>query len=208
MLISLKKRIFKCFDVSMIYHTSAGIKSFNQLISSDAFVPYGSNSAGFVNTKHLRLGIDNLVDSYANIGKPVNESPHFELIDNIMQDKGIEGCDYFYRLEIGALDLRPPQKVKGTLVVNKTRADILGIHKSIMTGHCEPIKTIGYGNIKYIIDGKHRASLYHYLGIDALCIDVTHVINDSFFYWVYRLMRKRETDYSKHIRFFREFYGE
>ena len=79
-------RICKRFDISILYQTKVGIKCTNQLLSSDMFKYFVSGETKYVPAKNLWLAIDGLKDSYSLIGRPVADSPHFELMQLLQEE--------------------------------------------------------------------------------------------------------------------------
>jgi hypothetical protein len=195
-------KLLNKFNVSIIYQTKTGIKSFHQVISNDTFKCYGSTNVQLIDANNLTLWIDNLRDKYTNINSSVYNSPHFDLVTKLIQNVRLNGCEYLNRVQKGRLDFRKPQKITNEFI-EEFKKDIFDIYDQVKEGTCEPIKIVKRGNINYIADGKHRASLYAFLGRQVPCIDITPAISDSFFWWVYRLMLKEEKEYSKHISYFK-----
>jgi len=194
-------RICKRFDVSILYQTTVGIKCTNQLVSSDMFNYFASGETKYVPAENLWLTFDGLKDSYTLLYRSVADSPHFELMQLLQKGTDLNHSDYLRRVVDGTLDFRPAKKISPNhirFLRNSYSAKINSIQAEVY----QPIKVFKVGDKYYIADGKHTAAMCALVGINAKCIDVSLVVYDSFFWWVYRKMLKNKKDYSKHIKYF------
>ena len=194
-------RICKRFDISILYQTKVGIKCTNQLLSSDMFKYFVAGETKYVPAKNLWLAIDGLKDSYSLIGRPVADSPHFELMQLLQEGSDPRHSDYFRRVVDGTLDFRLAKKI-GLNYIRFLRKIYSSNIDSIQTENYQAVKVFKVGDKYYIADGKHTAAMCALVGINAKCINVSLVVYDSFFWWVYQKMLKNQKSYSKHIEYF------
>lgn len=202
--ITIQNKIFgicKKFDISILYQSKVGIKSTNQLISSDALKFFQTESRCNIDGKSLHIGFDGLKDEFTLINRKIMDSPHFELMDLLCNNKDIMESEYIKRTLSGTLDFRFRRKI------DKQYLD--HIHEKfeqklllIKLDEYEPVKVINVNGQYFIIDGKHTAALCSYLEIAPKCVEIEYVTHDSFWMWIYRKMLKHKNSYKKNIEFY------
>lgn len=201
MLARLVHKFCKRFDIALLYHSGVGVKCCNQLIRSERFSRFVQGGVFQVAGDQLRLGFDALGDEHTLLGVPIAESPHLELIQVIRSGKELASSRYVARAAQGTLDFRPPRKLDATflrMLEQKCEKTLT----AIQAGDFEPIKTVQVGGLAYIADGKHRAAACSWLGVPCRCVDASLLIQDSFYWWVYRKMKSRPARYRKHLQWF------
>lgn len=196
------RRLSKHFSFSLLYETSVGIKSSEQLISSDLFKYHADNVEFICKTENLYIGFDGLKDKYTNIDKSIIDSPHFEFIASINQNI-LEDLNYISQKMNGTIDFRSSVsnvEIQKLLEINELKKE------AVLNNSYKPIQTVRINKKHYIADGKHTAALCHFFNISPRCTDVTSVAYDSFFFWVYKKMTLNPLKYSKHIEWFKKLY--
>lgn len=190
------------FDVSILYYSRVGVKCINQLPDSDMFKHHATGDVFSVEASDLHLSTDRLKDRYTLLGRPVTQSPHYDLMQKLEKGIDIRESEYMKRLVVGALDARDPVKI-GQAFIELMHRKFEEEYERLKTGECEPVKVAKVGGRLYISDGKHRAALCALLGLAPRCVDVSTVVLDSFNWWVYRKMLKKPSQFTKHIEFYR-----
>ena len=188
-------------DVSLIYFTCVGIKYFNTPISRIIFDCFILGDKFELSIDKLLIGPDNLKDKYSLLGTPVSKSPYIELMQFLNVSKDIKNIEYLERAKKGTLDIRCAKLIDNQYVrslYNKFESSKLLIEKHI----CTPIKCVLVDNECYIADGKHTAALCKILDITPQCVDVTPLMYDSWFLWLYNKMQKKPNEFQKHLAFF------
>ena len=194
-------RLCRRYDISKLFASSCGIKCTNQLLSSDLFKFFEGFSVDEVRTSNLYIGFDALVDSSTLLGERLEDAPHVGLMHHLSQAEDIEHCDYVRRVRAGTLDFRPRQHV-GPVQKTALAESFRKARESVESGSYDPIQVCTIDGKHYIANGKHRAALCVILGIQPICVDVSLVMFDSFYWWVYHKMKKRESVFQKHIAWF------
>jgi len=206
------KIIYQCckifdLDLSILYECKVGIKCTNQLVSSEMFNYFVSGETKSVHPENLYLTFDGLKDSYTLLARSVVNSPHFELMQ-ILQDGGdVLHSDYLSRVVNGTLDFRSGQKIGNNytgFLRNKYNERINSIENDLYI----PVKIFKVNEKYYIADGKHTAAVCALVGVSPRCIDVSTLVYDSFFWWIYRKMLKHRANYLQHIEFFESLLNE
>jgi len=102
----IANRLFRRFDISLLYENKYGIKCFNQLITSDSFPFYRSSSVFELPSEQLFVGFDGLKDKYTLINACIINSPHFDLVSCLSSENKVELSSYVQKAAKGTLDFR------------------------------------------------------------------------------------------------------
>lgn len=194
-------RICERLDVVALYSTAAGIKCVNRPVFYERLDYLAAPEIRLLVPEQLRLGFDGLKDTFSLLDTPLTESPHFDLMKRLNDGTDLRGSDYVRRIESGALDFRPPRRLRDKQLAAR-RADFLEMRARIEAGDYEPITVFSLDGRHYIADGKHRAAVCALLGAGVRCRDASAGLHDSFYWWVLRKMEKTAEQYRKHIRWF------
>ena len=197
--------LFRQAGISILYHGKYGVKSIHQMIASDHYKYFQIKATETLPANKLLIGIDGLKDRFTSLGKPIVESPHFQMMQLLNDNKDISNCDYIRTIKIGALDTRKPVRVTNHFKDYLKNQFILK-KQAVLSGRYEPAKIIRFGNQIHVIDGRHTAALCSLYAQDITCMDVTLAMYDSYFYWMYQKMLQRKDQYGIHINFWKEFY--
>lgn len=200
-------KIFGQRSATILYKTAVGIKCFNQLISSDFFDYFKIQDIGALPVGDLYIGFDGLKDKHTLLGTKLEQSPYLELMMMLKNGKEIGNTEYVKRVSCGTLDFRPARKTDKNFI-EYTSKRFNDVNEDVKKKLITEIKVIKIGNKYYIADGKHRAALYSLYGISPKCIDVTPVMCDSFYQWIYLRMKKNQKAYQKHIDYFELIYNK
>lgn len=200
-------RLFRLADFASLYQTDVGIKSRNQLISSEMFSYHATGEVMEVSPDSLFLGWDGLRDQHTLLRRRVVDGPHLSLMRALSGEGHLGDSEYIKRSVQGTLDFRPPQRA--------TRK-FIGVlesvyHKKIVLvreKRYAPVKVIRVGRDLFIADGKHTAALCASLGLNVRCVDATTAMLDSFYWWVHRKMLRSRKQYQIHIRHYETLLGE
>lgn len=199
-------RICRRFDFSGLYFGKYGIKSYNQLVTSNHLSLFATGKPVNLPISELHIGFDGINDTRTLLGTPIAKSPHFQLVQAMENDEPLDSCEYFKRAVQGTLDFRPAQKIRNTQIQG-AKKKFLESKTLIETHQNFLVKTFTIAGRHYIADGKHRVATYQLLGITQVpCQDMTPAIYDSFYNWVYRKMKRRPDEFRKHIRWFEDAY--
>lgn len=202
-------RLFRRWDVALLYETEHGIKCLNQIIRSEHFDLSASETSFQLSPTEILLGVDGLKDEHTLLGTRISESPHLDLVTCFEKGGDIRRCSYVRKAEEGTLDFRPRHKVTDEHVQTLRRQ--FGEQRgAIEQEKYEPVRTVRIFDRHYIADGKHRAATCALLDVPIKCVDASGLIHDSFFWWVQRKMLRNKAHYRKHIELFEsilEHYG-
>ncbi|NEQ62191.1 MAG: hypothetical protein F6K53_34220 [Moorea sp. SIO4A1] len=189
-------------DISILYQSEVGIKCFNQLLSSDILKYFCVGEIKSLQLESLYLCADGLKDSHTLVNTNIVDSPHFDLMKNLKNNKDVMDSSYVKRVNRGILDFRSPRKVNHNYIAFlKTKYQEK--MNSIKIGNYEPIKVFNVDGRYFIADGKHTAACCALIGVEPKVIHLSKVIYDSFWIWVYKKMLKNSNEYKKNIEFFK-----
>jgi len=192
-------KLLKLIDVSLLYKTSKGIKSLNQLMQSQTIL---KNDVLNLSGEDLYLGFDALKDEYSLVGVNIECSPHYYLMSVIDNGKNIKQTDYCKRHENGTLDSRSAMVISENTLLNFKKT-FKERKKQIIDVSYAPVQVYKIDGKYYIADGKHRAALCTYLNKSVKCVDIgTVFLKDSFRQWMYRKMCKNSSKYKRNISLF------
>ncbi len=184
-------RMCKLFNKTIYYKTKYGIKVLNR--KSDSEIQYVSESV-LLNPNELYLGIDGLKDEYSSAGISCDNSPHADLMNKCLI--GDLSDSYYIRNErIGALDGRDTVFYNDSFHFEQFRKNLSQIEKDY-----KPVKYYVIDGIKYIADGKHRASLCAIQNRKVKCCEIR--LGQStidYFKNLVSVMEKRPELYSKNL---------
>lgn len=191
----------KKLGISLLYHTSKGVKYLNPLMRSmklQASEPFEAEP------DQLFIGFDALKDPYTLVGVDLLHSPHYGLMEAMEKGENPAYTDYCKRYKNGTLDTRSPVKLTKAVLDNFAKT-FPKRKKEILDGVCEPVQVYRVGEKLYLADGKHRAALCAFLGKTIPCVEISpDYLNDSFRRWMYDAMRRKPAQYQKNIQLFRE----
>lgn len=197
----LASRFFKNNFISGLYECREGIKTYNQLLSSEKFDGFVGGDRLNIQCRELRLPPDFLNDAHTLLGTPIDQSPFSRLVASVHANESLATSDYVYRRTSGTLDFMPARKLDGS-DLNKLEEVCRTQTARIEGGDYEPIKLVLLAGKYYIFDGKHRAATCAYLQRDVLCVDITKVIYDSFYWWIRERMLRSSARYTRHLILF------
>lgn len=199
-------RANRFFAFSYLYETHAGLKSINQLISSDQYIFYIKKKEERIDPNLLSMGFDGLNDSYTYLGSSLIESPHLEMMQFLSEGKDIISSVYITKLAAGSLDTRPACLVDQGYIsmIEREFAERL---KMIRSDSYRPVRVVNVNGSFFIEDGRHTAALCALLNIRPRCVEVSPLVYcDSFVMWIYKTMVKKPDSYSKHLTFFEKIF--
>ena len=194
-------KITSRLEISMLFRSKIGIKCYNKTINSNLFDYFVVGKIGPIKADNLYIFSDGLTDIHTLLYCRLEDSPHVELMHLLKENKDIDNSNYMKRLSSGTIDYRFPQRRSKHLMEN-TRNIFKEKIYLVQSGNYQPVKVCKIGGQYFIPDGKHTAALCAILGIAPICVDVSPLIFDSFYWWVYQMMLKEKENYRKHIRFF------
>lgn len=193
------------FDISLLYNSSVGIKSYNQIITSDLFEYFVTKKEKILRPEQLELGLDGLKDTFSLLGTSLINSPHLDLMKKLYNSDDIINSDYMARAASGTLDFRPGRKITSGFLEHLLHKYHHSL-KLVSSEAYDPIKIFCVGSKYIIADGKHTAAICALLGTQVVCLDATPLVYDSFFHWVYRKLKKDPRYYRKHMDYFDSIY--
>lgn len=188
-------------DFSLVYFSPVGIKYFNPPISRSIFDYFILGNKFELSIDRLLIGPDNLKDKYTLLGTPISKSPYIGLMQFLNTSRDIKNIEYLERVKKGTLDIRRARSVDNQYIrrlYNKFESKKSLIQKNTYV----PIKCVLVDNEYYIADGKHTAALCEILDITPKCVDVTPLMYDSWFLWLYNKMQKKPNEFRKHLVYF------
>lgn len=189
----------KVCNISLIYETSKGVKSLNQLMqSSDC----KKGKKVICDAKDLYLGFDALKDVYSLAGVNIMDSPHFDFMRALDGGDDLLKTEYCERFKTGTLDSRSGVFVSKKMLQMFCRK--YGMRRQEIEKECyKPVQIYQVADKYYIADGKHRAALCAYMGQPIVCIEVSpELLQDSFRLWMYRKMMRKPNVYKKNLMLF------
>lgn len=199
----IKYKLYKVLGKSKLYETSYGIKVVNPVHFRGQVFEYKEVT---VNPTELYLGCDALNDDYTLVGKPISQSPHFELVKLLSEDKTIDDCEYIRRKEIGTLDGRDGVALSSS---EKERhyMDYARSKNSLLNNTYEQPILYKVDGKYYIYDGKHRAAMACLLGVSIRCkvLEIYSYSRDIYSNLVYQQMKKSPARYSKNLSIYNQY---
>jgi len=147
------RRIAKFFNTTILFFSKTGLKSINATIDYGDLVRFQKKK---LQSSQLFLFADGLIDSETLIGKNIKDSPHFDLISTIYNNKPLENCEYIIRAEEGRLDMRAASFYDPEFYLEKFRSQQKHFAKNKVT----PLVVLPLDGKYYILDGKHRAAFF------------------------------------------------
>lgn len=175
-----------------IFETDTGVKCQIGRFKSDRFIEYVENEIKFeqgVNDlRDLVLATDLLRNRHTLCGMSLVDTPYYQLMEELGNNCLREDSEYIVRCRAGALDSRPPLKVKVAALQECYKKRV-----QQLAGGWIPFiyvrSVVWKGKRVYAIeDGKHRAALAAYLGCpDRLVLRILsrNILNEPFFSSVY-----------------------
>lgn len=201
-------KIFKKLYITAIYETKTGIKRINNLRVEPIRYFKEGNGVQFIDPTNLCLGPDNLNDNYTLLDVRIKESPHYKLMVALMNDEDVLGNEYIKRSFTGCLDGRRamPANQKALLrYKERFRKSV----QEIKNNKYPPIVIYEMHNNRYILDGKHRASLCCLLNKKVRCITVQNsFLSGNHQQMIISRMKRSKLNYSKHLSFFDKFFDK
>lgn len=199
------RRIFnkaaKTMGISLLYHTSKGVKYLNPLMRS---MKLCGSEPFVIEPSQLFIGFDALKDQYTLVGVDLLHSPHYGLMEALESGKDPLATDYCKRYQNGTLDTRGPVPLTKT-VQDHFAQTFLKRKQEILAGDYEPVQVYRVGEKYYLSDGKHRAALCALLGKPIWCVEISpDYLNDSFRRWMYDAMCRKPEQYQRNINLFRQ----
>lgn len=171
-------KLTRKFKISMLVDKKVGIKNLNYNL---LVTPPTSNTIISINPTELFLGPDFLVDQYTLLNRPLLESPHYELVEALSDNKDVKQTEYYRRYAKGTLDWRYLSNPK---MVAHFYRKFVDSKNNVLNGTYEPIKIYKVGQVYYIYDGKHRAAMCALLKLSAKCevVDLDAALGGVFTY--------------------------
>jgi hypothetical protein len=193
--------LFRRLYISGLYENRVGIKSYNQLVSSELFASKTHSQKLQISIDELCLPFDGLNDQFTLLGTTLKGSPHYGLVQSIRNGDDIRSCEYVCRRRRGTLDFLPSMSMNSKHLYNLKRSYVDKV-TLVEEKKYNPIKVAFVSGKYYILDGKHTAATCYLLGVTPTCIDVSSAVLDSFFWWVCRKMEKSKRNYNTHLEWF------
>ena len=148
------ERYSRIFNLQSIEETFVGIKRRN-IIFNDQLTDNAVRMDILDNYSNCFLFFDWLKDKYTHIQTPINASPHFLLIHQLMANSLTKKNEYIIKLSNGILDNRYPLFYSLRYYKNKFNKSLINIEND---NYLPPL-VIKNSNTYYIIDGKHTVAL-------------------------------------------------
>lgn len=148
-------RPLKILNKSYYYHTTYGVKVINRPAVIDSSFPQEIIQ---LQPSELHLGMDFLKDPYTLLNKPLSESPHFYMVNKCRDNCLDETDDYIIRRRNGYLDNLDSLSFSSLTCSNSYRKKEMALKNCEGNDHY-PILFYVVDDVKYILDGKHRASM-------------------------------------------------
>lgn len=194
-----------------VFETAVGIKYRGIGFDSDRFqesvtreIPLTSSGVLFAD---LLLPPDMLKDCHTSCTKPLPESPHFRMIQEIMAGKLHAGSEYLWRCARGTLDNRPPLAFSVNFLLERHRLFCRDLQEGKKMYVYAVKIMLEDKKVFVIVDGKHRtAAAAAYGRPDSLLLRVVSgtFIEDRFFQRLYGYtLKKNPMEYSKNQKLIR-----
>lgn len=194
-------RLARIMKISLLYHTSKGVKYLNPLMRS---IKLCASEPFVVEPDQLFIGFDALADQYTLVGENLLHSPHYGLMEALENGNDPRQTDYCKRYQNGTLDTRSPTPLTKGVLENFAKT-FQKRKQEILAGVCEPVQVYRIGEKLYLADGKHRAALCALLGQPIRCEEIgPDYLNDSFRRWMYDAMCRKASRYQCNISLFQQ----
>lgn len=207
---SLIKGEFKWFE------TEVGLKYENGSFSSNEFAKYPFEQNKEMLTKSMLSDLifppDMLKNKYSWAGLPVQQTPHFELMQDLINGTLSANNSYLQHMQMGTLDSRMPDE----LSISRLKKIFESRRKEFLSNQPITVKTLflkqAYPPKIVILDGKHRVAMALALKLEEN-INIHFLPNNyahhHFFKTMYEtLLRMPKEDYSQNQALIREIYNE
>ena len=199
---------------SICVETDQGIKIVGLAPASSQFQQYVVDNLYFTDLgspiDNFLINPDYLSDTYSLTGSSIQSSPHYALVETLMNGGEIIKTDYSIRSSLGTLDLRKGEPIRRNIIHQNYERCFYEIGENTLPA-IKVIQVIKPGKTHYIIvDGKHRmamALLLQYLS--KLRVSLLHpdVYKHTIYHHLYRMLKRKPSKYSKNINLLEEIYG-
>lgn len=166
LLLNLLKKL-GIYSGTHFYETKVGIKSVGNIFDSTVFARYCTRGVCLENSgltfEDLLLPPDGLKDCYSFSGRSILDSPHIQLIHDLVESKPSSEIAYLQYARAGILDNRRKIKLSDVQLRNyfQKRMAQVEANKRFDVFVYQPLPQ---SNKLIIVDGKHRVAL-------AACLD-------------------------------------
>lgn len=174
------ERLCEISGTSVTFPSRVGYKTFNRLTPHRLAAAHRAGTVTDVPGERLRLGFDSLNDAFTLLDRPLASSPHYRLMEALVDARDLRATEYVRRLTDGTLTGDLPV----TFDERHVRERFQVRDREIREGIPQWVWTITIGDSLYLVDGKHRAALSLLRGRPVHCVDMTPIIFDSS--WRYR----------------------
>jgi len=191
--------LFKLFSTSYTYFNNVGLKVFNSKLAKINIKNYSYQHLNILPNQQLFLLPDFLFDEYSLINKEIRQSPHYEFMACLIRNGDIKNSDYIQRAKKGTIDMRPTINYKEVFYRTLFKKRI----KEINNNETQPVLLTKINNLYYILDGKHKASLFKLLNKSCPCICIENFDIAKYYerYWK-KIKKQHPESFKKHLSFY------
>jgi len=191
--------IFKAININYTYFNKVGLKVFNSKLKKIEIQNYSYQHLNISPNQQLYLLPDFLFDEYTLLNKEIRQSPHYQFMNCLLLSKEITNSAYVQRAKKGTIDMRHPINYKEEFYRTLFEKRVNEINNM----EIEPVLLTKINNLYYILDGKHKASLFKLLDKTCPCIYLENFDLDEYYapYWK-KITAQYSEKFKKHLSFY------
>lgn len=198
-LVALLRKVCRLFKISIVVRSKIGVKTTYYV---SAPISLCVDDSIILDKDELFLGPDYLIDRYTLLDCPLVQSPHYQLMEMLMNGNDIANSDYIIRYERGTLDIRFPGVLSKKLH-NSMYYAFKQSHEKIVQRRSEPVLVYEHKGKYYIYDGKHRAALCALMDSEIRCLLMKRPpIDEAFLQKLISVMKKTPAAFCKTLEYY------
>lgn len=197
--IRIFRRILINLKLTYVYETKYGLKNYNiKFLTETGIIKEGKLL--LLKPSEIFVDGDYLKDQYSLVDMSIDNTPHCQLMKDLLDKKPVAESDYIQRFYKGCLDWRDIEKPKTDYTVFMKKFE--DIKKSVESDSYPPVQVYRLGHRLYVHDGKHRAAMCAALSKDVRCCEVSHLYyTTGAWIYLYKFIVNRD-QYKKHTLFY------
>lgn len=181
-----------------LIETPYGIKPILRLCTAFDYLVLSRVPLGTIGVEQIVGHPDFLIDEHTNIGAPILQMPHYDLIRSLATGRPLGTCDYLRRSEMGLLDWRPAEAESADWLTTRYH-DVL---RQMRDGETLIVRLCSvYADRFTVADGNHRlaTAVYHdYPNVEFELVPC--FLFDSFYAWIFEYIAP-DPRYARHHEF-------
>lgn len=191
--------LFKALSIHYSYFSKTGLKAFNSKQKPVDISKYSYEHIEISPSQQVFLFADFLFDEHTLLQKEIKESPHYELMQVLLQNKSPIRANYTRLAKNGSLDTRPSVNYKEAFY----RSIFEMRKKEIEENRIKPALVIKINDLYYVLDGRHQLSLCKLLDKNCPCIYIENFDIKNFYASFWKKIRaEKSKKFKTHLAFY------